>query len=86
VRESRSSAAMQEIRCALSKNVSRKGPRNCRSLGFARDDKGEGDFPMESGCGSRRFFITLGGPQAHDTFGQKLLSIERPPSPLSSRR
>jgi hypothetical protein len=22
--------------------VSTKGPRNCRSLGFARDDKGEG--------------------------------------------
>jgi hypothetical protein len=21
------------------KNISRKGPRNCRSLGFARDDK-----------------------------------------------
>jgi hypothetical protein len=23
------------------KNISRKGPRNCRSLGFARDDKKE---------------------------------------------
>jgi hypothetical protein len=34
---------------ALSKNISRKGPRNCRSLGFARDDKGKGDLSMESG-------------------------------------
>jgi hypothetical protein len=25
----------------MSKNISRKGPRNCRSLGFARDDKKE---------------------------------------------
>ena len=24
------------------KNIPRKGPRNCRSLGCARDDKGEG--------------------------------------------
>jgi hydrogenase maturation protease len=31
-------------------NISRNGPRNCRSLGFARDDKGEGDASMESGC------------------------------------
>jgi hypothetical protein len=37
--------------------VSKKGPRNCRSLhgtpgqvGFARDDKGKGDISMESGC------------------------------------
>src|SRR5450755_2772675 len=34
---------------ALSKNISKKGPRNCRSLGFARDDKGEGDLSVESG-------------------------------------
>ena len=34
---------------ALSKNISRKGPRNCRSLDCARDDKGEGDASMESG-------------------------------------
>jgi hypothetical protein len=25
-------------------------PRNCRSLGFARDDKGKGNRHMESGC------------------------------------
>jgi hypothetical protein len=30
-------------------SVSRKSPRNCRSLGFARDDKGEGELSMESG-------------------------------------
>jgi hypothetical protein len=32
------------------KNISTKGPLNCRSLGFARDDKGKGDGCMESGC------------------------------------
>jgi hypothetical protein len=26
------------------KNISRKGPRNCRSLGYARDDKGESGY------------------------------------------
>jgi hypothetical protein len=26
-------------------NISRRGPLNCRSLDFARDDKGEGDAP-----------------------------------------
>jgi hypothetical protein len=40
-----------------SKNISRKGPRNCRSLhgtpgqvGCARDDKGKSDAFIESGC------------------------------------
>jgi hypothetical protein len=28
----------------LWKNISRKGPRNCRSLGYARDDKKERVF------------------------------------------
>ena len=32
------------------KNISRKGPRNCRSLGFARDDKGEGDASIRIRC------------------------------------
>ncbi len=50
---------------APSKNISRKGPRNCRSLGFARDDKGKGDGSIKSGCWTEAFFITLGGPQAH---------------------
>jgi hypothetical protein len=31
------------------KNISMKGPRNCRSLGFAQDDKGMGCGFMESG-------------------------------------
>jgi hypothetical protein len=39
---------------------------NCRSLGYARDDKGEGDAFMESSCRTEGGFITLGGPQAHD--------------------
>jgi len=29
--------------------ISKKGPRNCRSLGFARDDKGKGNGSMDSG-------------------------------------
>jgi hypothetical protein len=32
-----------------SKNISTRGPLNCRSLGSARDDKGEGGASMESG-------------------------------------
>ncbi|MDT7816018.1 MAG: hypothetical protein QOJ42_5934 [Acidobacteriaceae bacterium] len=35
---------------------------NCRSLGFARDDKGKGNGSIESGCWTEAFFITLGGP------------------------
>ena len=31
----------------------------------ARDDKGEGDGSIKSGCWTEAFFITLGGPQAH---------------------
>jgi hypothetical protein len=31
-------------------NISMKGPPNCRFLGCARDDKGEGDASMESRC------------------------------------
>ena len=38
------------LRYALSKNISTKGPLNCRSLGFARDDKGKGDGSIERGC------------------------------------
>jgi hypothetical protein len=42
-------AAWQEIRYALSKNISRNGPRNCRSLGFAPDDTsgGFGNTPLK---------------------------------------
>src|SRR5271154_1328019 len=35
------------LRYALSKNISRKGPQNCRSLGFARDDKGDNGRSVE---------------------------------------
>jgi len=31
-------------------NIPKEGPLNCRSLGFARDDKGEGAASMKSGC------------------------------------
>ena len=33
---------MSRIRFLGFENISRKGPLDCRSLGFARDDKGEG--------------------------------------------
>jgi len=39
--------------------LSRRGPRNCRSLGFARDDKGKGDTLMESGCWTEDVFHHL---------------------------
>jgi hypothetical protein len=32
--------------------------------------KGEGHASMESGCWTEAFFITLGGPQAHDPSGR----------------
>jgi hypothetical protein len=48
------------LRCALSKNISTRGPLNRRSLGFARDDKGEGGAPMKSSCGIEAVFHLLG--------------------------
>jgi hypothetical protein len=54
-----SSAAWQESGCApvemtiLFENVFRvstRGPQNRRSLGFARDDKGEGSASIQIGC------------------------------------
>jgi len=42
------------------KNISRNGPRNCRSLGSARDDKGEGGASMKSGGRTERVFYHLG--------------------------
>ena len=55
----------------LSKNISRKGPRNRRSLGFARDDKGKGNGSIESSCWTEAFLIVLGGPQAHSNSVEK---------------
>jgi hypothetical protein len=46
--------------------ISKKGPQNCRSLGCARDDKGEGDASKESGYWKRgissrhKFVISTG--------------------------
>ena len=55
----------------MSKNISRKGPRNCRSLGCARDDKGESDAShSERLLEEKAFFITLGRPRAHDYSGR----------------
>jgi hypothetical protein len=35
---------------ARSANISMSGPLNCRSLGFARDDKGEGGASIQIRC------------------------------------
>jgi hypothetical protein len=43
-----------------SKNISRNGPQNCRSLGFARDDKGKSDASMKSGGWIEGVFHHLG--------------------------
>jgi hypothetical protein len=51
----------------------RKVRVNCRSLGCARDDKGEGGASMEGGCWARATSV------------QRLLSMEASPFPLSSR-
>ena len=62
--------------CALSKNISRKGPRGTADRSAAgptasrgrRDDKGKGDGSI-GGCWTEASFITLGGPQAHGYSG-----------------
>jgi hypothetical protein len=54
-------------RQVLSKNISTKGPRNCRSLGFARDDKGKDNGCIKSGCWVEA--ITLVGPLGRDHSG-----------------
>ena len=38
-----------------------------RKSGYARDDKGEGDASMESGCWKEGIFHPLGGPHVHDS-------------------
>ena len=43
------------------------------TLRFGRDDKGEGDGSIKSRCWTEAFFITLGGPQAHDYSVEKHL-------------
>jgi hypothetical protein len=47
--------------------ISMRVPRNCRSLGFARDDKGKRSGSIESGCQTEVFFSTSGGPQVEMT-------------------
>jgi hypothetical protein len=61
------------LRYALSKNISRKGPQNRRSLGFARDDKGEGDL----------LWKVVSEPKNASV--QQPLSMKPLPFPLSSR-
>jgi hypothetical protein len=42
----------------LREKHSQEGPQNCRSLGCARDDKGEGDASLKSGCQTGTVFIS----------------------------
>jgi hypothetical protein len=53
------------------KKISKKGPRNCRSLDCARDDKGEGGASIESGCWTEGVFHTFDIRQA-------ALSVDNP--------
>jgi hypothetical protein len=68
-------------------SVSSKRPRNCRSLGFARDDKGMGDASMESACRTGAFPPWACGPPkvTKNASVQQPLSVEVLPFPLSSR-
>ncbi len=52
--------------CAQPENP-KKDPLNRRSLGCARDDKGEVALPWRARLLNKPFFITLGGPRAHHT-------------------
>jgi len=53
-----------------SKNISTKGLGNRRSLRSGRDDKERVTVSIKRGCRTEAFFITLGGPQAHDSSGR----------------
>jgi hypothetical protein len=47
------------------KNISTTGPLNCRSLDYARDDKGDGGGSIKSNCKLRVFrrgLLLRGGP------------------------
>jgi hypothetical protein len=70
--------AYPDMRSDLLKNISKKGPRNCRSLGFARDDKGE------SGCWRKASF---GGPLEvmNKAFSPETTFYRKSLFPLSSR-
>ena len=61
--------ATQNIGCWCSELVIHLSTRLRESA--ARDDKGEGDGSIKSGCWTEVFFITLGGPQAHDSSVEK---------------
>jgi hypothetical protein len=60
-----------------------EGPQNCRSLGFARDDKGEGGAPIW-GDGINDKGVECRASIRHPSV-QQPLSFEAPPFPLSSR-
>jgi hypothetical protein len=55
-------APQAPTRYTLEKNIPKKGPLNRRSLGCARDDKGEDSASMESGCCTGTVLIKFGWP------------------------
>jgi hypothetical protein len=70
------SEAWQEIRVRSGRDDKFISPErlNCRSLGYARDDKGEGDASMKSGCWTEGAFrpgphgpLDLHRPRAEET-------------------
>jgi hypothetical protein len=52
------------------------------SEAVARDDKGKGVGSIESGCWTEAFFISLGGPEAHDFSGRDDKFVEPSTGPL----
>ena len=60
--------ARQALGFARSKNIPRKGPRNRRSLGYARDDKGEVTLPSRAVAGQKVF----GLPRWAKAHGQRV--------------
>jgi hypothetical protein len=66
-------------------NIPKKGPLNCRSLGYARDDKREGDASIGERLLNESRFSSPWRPMHRLQFLQPLFQMEAPPSPLSSR-
>jgi hypothetical protein len=64
---------ISSIRVRSVENISREGPQNRRSLGFARDDKGKGDL----------LWKVVSEPKNASV--QQPLSMKPLPFPLSSR-
>src|ERR1700691_3080222 len=51
--------ARDRLSATPSENISKRGPQNRRSLGFARDDKGNGRASKDSGCRSEGAYAAV---------------------------